>query len=96
MAVMTASALLLPSCHASGISSAINSPTAIGAGGGLSTADGASIPAGTGSPRIEAGPLVIHIEPWATACEIASSTWDGSQAGMGTMSSYPSIGTVTV
>ena len=67
---MMAKALLLPPIHASAISSDINSPTAIYSGGGLRTADGASTPTGIGSPRIESGPFVIHVNPWTTACEV--------------------------
>ena len=72
-AVARARAFALPSFQASGIDSAINSATSIGSGRGLSFAALVRIPAGTGSSRIEAGPLVNHTSPCSTACEMAVS-----------------------
>ena len=73
-AVARARALALPSFQASGIDSAINSETSIGSGRGLSFAAAVRTPAGTGSSRIEAGPLVNHTSPRSTACKMAVST----------------------
>ena len=48
----------------------------MGSGGGRSFADELRTPGGTGSPKIEAGPLVIHSSPCSTATAMAMSTFD--------------------
>ena len=66
-AVSNASALVLPSFHASGIASAIKSDTANATGGGAILAVVVNTPAGTGSCQIERFCWLSQTVPRATA-----------------------------
>ena len=86
-AVMMARALVFPSFQASGMEDPIRSCTPMGLGGASRVAEGLRTPSGTGSPRMEVGPLINHSNPCCTASEIALSVFSGSHLGMKNVSS---------